>query len=85
MAPAMAFTLTIPDQLLGELRATAEAEHRSMQQTVVLAIKEYLAERETTEILADPQALRDLAAAAEETAERDIDLRALVAGRPDAR
>ena len=80
----MAFTLTIPDQLLEDLRVRAQAEHRSMQQTVILAVKEYLAARETDEILADPDALRDIAAAREEIAERGVDLRAVVAARPDA-
>jgi PHD/YefM family antitoxin component YafN of YafNO toxin-antitoxin module len=80
----MAFTLTIPDQLLEDLRVRAQVEHRSMQQTVILAVKEYLAARETDEILADPAALRDIAAAREEIAERGIDLRAVVAARPDA-
>jgi plasmid stability protein len=81
----MAFTLTIPDQLLEDLRVRAQAEHRSMQQTVILAVKEYLAERETEEILANPDALRDIAAAREEVAERGVDLRAIVAARPEAR
>ena len=81
----MAFTLTIPDQLLEDLRVRAQAEHRSMQQTVILAVREYLAARETDEILADPAALRDIAAAREEVAERGVDLRAIVAARPDAR
>ena len=81
----VAFTLTIPDQLLEDLRVRAQAEHRSMQQTVILAVKEYLAVRETDEILADPDALRDIAAAREEIAERGVDLHAVVAARPDAR
>jgi hypothetical protein len=82
---SVAFTLTIPDQLLDDLRARAQVEHRSMQQTVILAVREYLAARETEEILADPAALRDIAAAREEVAEHGIDLRAIVAARPDAR
>lgn len=81
----MAFTLSIPEPLLADLRASAEAEHRSMQQTVIIAIRDYLAARETDEILADPEALRDLAAAREEEAEYGIDLRDVVARRPDAR
>lgn len=81
----VAFTLSIPEPLLADLRASAEAEHRSMQQTVIIAIRDYLAARETDEILADPEALRDLAAAREEEAEYGIDLRDVVARRPDAR
>lgn len=81
----MAFTLSIPEPLLADLRASAEAEHRSMQQTVIIAIRDYLAARETEEILADPEALRDLATAREEEAEHGIDLRDVVARRPDAR
>jgi hypothetical protein len=80
----VAFTLTIPEPLLDDLRARAEIEHRSMQQTVLLAIREYLGARETDEILADPAALRDIAAAREEQAELGVDLRQVVAERPDA-
>jgi PHD/YefM family antitoxin component YafN of YafNO toxin-antitoxin module len=56
-----------------------------MQQTVIVAVKEYLAARETDEILADPAALRDIAAAREEVAERGVDLREVMARRPDVR
>jgi hypothetical protein len=43
----------------------AETEHRSVQQTVLVAIEEYLSARETAGILADPAALRGLAEARE--------------------
>jgi hypothetical protein len=45
--------------------ATTENEHRSAQPTVLAAIEQYLSARETAEILADPDALRNLAEARE--------------------
>lgn len=43
-----------------------------MQQTVLVAIEEYLSARETAEILADPAALRGLAEARESVQAGDI-------------
>ena len=48
-----------------QLKQVAEIEHRSVQQTVLVAIEEYLSMREAAEILADPAALRGLAEARE--------------------
>jgi len=47
-------------------------EHRSVQQTVLVAIEEYLSTRETAEILADPIALRNLAEARESELVGDV-------------
>jgi len=82
----MAMTLRLTPELDAELRATAEEDHRSVHQTVVLAIETYLALRETTEIKADPAALRALAEAREGVREGDVvygtdAVRALIAGR----
>jgi PHD/YefM family antitoxin component YafN of YafNO toxin-antitoxin module len=46
--------------------------HRSVQQTVLIAVKEYLSTRETAEILADPAALRGLAEARESEHAADV-------------
>jgi predicted transcriptional regulator len=54
-------TLRLPPEIEDQLKHVAEAEHRSVQQTVLVAIEEYLSMRETAEILADPAALRSLA------------------------
>jgi predicted transcriptional regulator len=59
----MAMTLRLPDQLADDLRAAAEEDHRSVHQAVVHAVEVYLAQRETAEIKADPDALRALAEA----------------------
>ena len=61
----MAMTLRLPPEIEADLKQVAEAEHRSVQQTVLVAIEEYLSARETAEILADPVALRNLAEARE--------------------
>jgi PHD/YefM family antitoxin component YafN of YafNO toxin-antitoxin module len=61
----MAMTLRLPTEIEEQLKQVAETEHRSVQQTVLVAIEEYLSMRETTEILADPAALRGLAEARE--------------------
>jgi len=61
----MAMTLRLPPDLDAELRAAAEEDHRSVQQTVLLAIETYLTLRETAEIKADPDTLRALAEARE--------------------
>jgi len=61
----MAMTLRLPPELEDQLKQVAEIEHRSVQQTVLVAIEEYLSMRETAEILADPAALRGLAEARE--------------------
>lgn len=68
----MAMTLRLPEDLEAELRAAAEEDRRSVQQTVVLAIETYLALRETAEVKADPEALRALAEAREAIATGDI-------------
>ncbi len=61
----MAMTLRLPPEIEADLKQVAETEHRSVQQTVLVAIEEYLSARETAEILADPVALRNLAEARE--------------------
>jgi PHD/YefM family antitoxin component YafN of YafNO toxin-antitoxin module len=55
-----------------QLKQVAETEHRSVQQMVLIAIEEYLAMRETAEVLADPAALRGLAEAREAEQAGDI-------------
>jgi predicted transcriptional regulator len=47
-------TLRLPPEIEDQLKQVAEIEHRSVQQTVLVAIEEYLSMRETAEILADP-------------------------------
>ena len=59
----MAMTLRLPPEIEDQLKQVAEIEHRSVQQTVLVAVEEYLSKRETAEILADPAALRGLAEA----------------------
>jgi PHD/YefM family antitoxin component YafN of YafNO toxin-antitoxin module len=61
----MAMTLRLPPEIEEQLKQVAETEHRSLQQTVLVAVEEYLSMRETAEILADPAALRGLAEARE--------------------
>jgi predicted transcriptional regulator len=61
----MAMTLRLPPGVEVQLKQLAENEHRSVQQTVLVAIEEYLSARETAEVLADPEALRGLAEARE--------------------
>jgi PHD/YefM family antitoxin component YafN of YafNO toxin-antitoxin module len=56
-------TLRLPPEIEEQLKQVAETEHRSVQQTVLVAVEEYLSARETAEILADPAALRGLAEA----------------------
>jgi len=68
----MAMTLRLPTDLDTELRAAAEEDHRSVQQTVLLAIETYLALRETAEIKADPDTLRALAEAREAVRAGDV-------------
>ncbi len=55
-----------------QLKQVAEIERRSVQQTVLIAIEEYLSMRETAEILADPEALRGLAEARESEQAGDV-------------
>jgi hypothetical protein len=43
----MAMTLRLPAEIEDQLKQAAESEHRSVQQTVLLAIEEYLSARET--------------------------------------
>jgi PHD/YefM family antitoxin component YafN of YafNO toxin-antitoxin module len=61
----MAMTLRLPPEVEEQLKQVAETEHRSLQQTVLVAVETYLSMRETAEILADPAALRGLAEARE--------------------
>jgi predicted transcriptional regulator len=68
----MAMTLRLPPELEARLKQVAETERRSVQQTVLIAIEEYLAMRETAEILADPEALRGLAEARESEQAGDV-------------
>lgn len=68
----MAMTLRLPADLDAELRAAAEEDHRSVQQTVVRAIETYLALRETAEVRSDPEALRALAEARESVQAGDV-------------
>jgi predicted transcriptional regulator len=65
-------TLRLPPEVENQLKQVAEIEHRSVQQTVLVAIEEYLSARETAEILADPAALRGLAEAGESEQANDI-------------
>jgi predicted transcriptional regulator len=68
----MAMTLRLPPEIEADLKRVAETEHRSVQQTVLVAIEEYLSTRETAEILADPVALRNLAEARESELAGDV-------------
>lgn len=68
----MAMTLRLPAEIEDQLKQVAEIEHRSVQQTVLVAVEEYLSTRETAEILADPTALRGLAEARESEQAGDI-------------
>ena len=68
----MAMTLRLPPEIEDQLKQVAEIEHRSVQQTVLVAIEEYLSLRETAEILADPAALRALAEARESEQAGDV-------------
>jgi len=82
----MAMTLRLPPDLDAELRIAAEEDHRSVHQTVVLAIELFLAARETAEIRSDPETLRSLAEAREAVRDGDVvygedAVRALVRGR----
>ena len=69
-------TLRLPPELESQLKQIAEIERRSVQQTVLIAIEEYLSMRETAEILADPEALRGLAEARESEQAGDVVYRA---------
>ena len=68
----MAMTLRLPAGLDAELRAAAEEDRRSVQQTVLLAIETFLARRETAEIKADAETLRALATAREQVARGEV-------------
>jgi len=68
----MAMTLRLPPEIEDQLKQVAETEHRSVQQTVLVAVEEYLSTRETAEILADPAALRGLAEAREAEQAGDV-------------
>jgi len=65
-------TLRLPAELEAELRAAAEEDRRSAQQTVLLAVESFLARRETAEIKADPDTLRALAEAREQVAAGEV-------------
>jgi PHD/YefM family antitoxin component YafN of YafNO toxin-antitoxin module len=65
-------TLRLPPEIEAQLKQVAETEHRSVQQTVLVAVEEYLSARETAEVLADPAALRALAEARESEQAGDI-------------
>lgn len=65
-------TLRLPPEVEAQLKQVAETEHRSLQQTILVAIEEYLSTRETAEILADPAALRSLAEARESEQTGDV-------------
>jgi predicted transcriptional regulator len=66
-------TLRLPAEIEDQLRDVAEAEHRSVHQTIIVAIEEYLSARETAEVLADPDTLRALADAQESIRNGDVD------------
>ena len=68
----MAMTIRLAPQLDAELRLAAEEDHRSVHQTIVLAIETYLALRETAEVRADPETLRALAEARQAVQEGDV-------------
>jgi predicted transcriptional regulator len=68
----MAMTLRLPPEVEDHLKQVAKIEHRSVQQTVLVAIEEYLSMRETAEILADSAALRGLAEARESEHAGDV-------------
>lgn len=68
----MAMTLRLSSELDAELRAAADEDRRSVQQTVAVAIENYLAMRETAEVKADPEALRALAEARESVRNGDV-------------
>jgi hypothetical protein len=68
----MAMTLRLPAEIEDQIKHVAESEHRSVQQTVLLAIEEYLSARKTAEILPDPAALRSLADAMESEQTGDV-------------
>lgn len=68
----MAMTLRLPDEIEHELRGAADDERRSVHATVLIAIEDYLAARETEEIKADPDALRSLADAREAVSQGDV-------------
>jgi len=65
-------TLRLPPEIEEQHKQVAEIEHRSVQQTVLVAVEEYLSERETVEILVDPAALRGLAEARESEQAGDV-------------
>jgi hypothetical protein len=60
------------DRLPGSATQHADPKERSVQQTVLVAVEEYLSMRETAEILADPAALRGLAEAREAEQAGDV-------------
>lgn len=65
-------TLRLPAELEHELKAVAEEDRRSVQQTVLLAIEDFLARRESADIKADAATLRALAEAREEVARGEV-------------
>ncbi len=65
-------TLRLPPEVEAELRAAAEEDRRSVQQTVLLAIESYLTRRETAEVKADADTLRALAEAREQVSRGEV-------------
>jgi len=59
----MAMTLRLSPELDADLRLIAEEDHRSLSQTIVVAIEAYISARWTEEVLADSETLRALAEA----------------------
>lgn len=68
----MAITLRLSPEMECELRAAAAEDRRSMNQTVARAVETYLAQREITEIKADPETLLALAEARESVRRGEI-------------
>lgn len=56
-------TLRLSPELDADLRLIAEEDHRSLSQTIVVAIEAYISARWTEEVLADSETLRALAEA----------------------
>lgn len=59
----MAMTLRLPSELDAYLHLIAEEDHRSLNQTIIVALERYISDRWTEEILNDPVAMRHLAEA----------------------
>jgi predicted transcriptional regulator len=68
----MAMTLRLPPEIEDQLKAVAASEHRSIHQTVLVAVEQYLSVHETAEVRADPDTLRALAEARESVQAGDV-------------